>query len=65
MQAKPHLKKCHVIPPEQDGDFVAAMTMLAGRDVLDVYESVDCETTAGMERSAMTETTCIMWKQRV
>ncbi|MCL2348714.1 MAG: hypothetical protein FWC50_10700, partial [Planctomycetaceae bacterium] len=30
---KPHLKKYRVIPPEQDGDFVAAM-----EDVLDVYE---------------------------
>ena len=32
-EIKPLLKKCHVIPPEQDGDFVAAM-----EDVLDVYE---------------------------
>ena len=32
-ELKPHLKKCYVIPPEQDGDFVAAM-----EDVLDVYE---------------------------
>ena len=32
-EIKPHLKKCWVIPPEQNGDFVAAM-----EDVLDVYE---------------------------
>ena len=32
-ELKPHLKKCWVIPPEHDGDFVAAM-----EDVLDVYE---------------------------
>ena len=32
-ELKPHLKKCWVIPPEKDGDFVAAM-----EDVLDVYE---------------------------
>jgi hypothetical protein len=32
-ELKPHLKECWVIPPEQDGDFVAAM-----EDVLDVYE---------------------------
>jgi len=31
-EVKPHLQKCYVIPPEQDGDFVAAM-----EDVLDVY----------------------------
>ena len=32
-ELKPHLKKCWVIPPEEDGDFVAAM-----EDVLEVYE---------------------------
>src|SRR5215469_18075725 len=32
-ELKPHLKKMWVIPPEQNGDFVAAM-----EDVLDVYE---------------------------
>jgi hypothetical protein len=31
-ELKPHLRKCWVIPPEQDADFVAAM-----EDVLEVY----------------------------
>jgi hypothetical protein len=32
-ELKPHLRKCWVIPPEQDGEFVAAM-----EDVLEVYK---------------------------
>jgi len=32
-ELKPHLRKCWVIPPQQNADFVAHM-----EDVLDVYE---------------------------
>ena len=32
-ELKPHLRKCWVIPPEKDGEFVAAM-----EDVLEVYK---------------------------